>query len=155
MVSDRPAARPFRPRFWVGIGVEHVGLGPCVRRLALTVGSDGSGVCRRRRGAGGGGEEGAEELLGGALQGPHPRGHDARLPRRRARQGGAPGGDAAMTFFNLHSVCFVILFCLNLESMSMCHVFAFASQISRWQSLRGTRGETNWSLICGVNASVL
>jgi hypothetical protein len=57
---------------------------------ALFAGMMDCGCCRED---GGRGEDGAEELLGGALQEPHRRGHDARLPRRRSRQGGAPRGD--------------------------------------------------------------
>ncbi|PWS22981.1 hypothetical protein DKP78_15550, partial [Enterococcus faecium] len=46
----------------------------------------------------GGGAEGAAVLVGGALVGAHRRGHDARLPRRRPRQGGAPRGPVCTPF---------------------------------------------------------
>lgn len=62
----------------------------CVRLALFVLMICLRGHCRED---GGRGEAGAEELLGGAFQEPHRRGHDAGLPRCRSRQGGAPRGD--------------------------------------------------------------
>ena len=121
-----------------------MGRGSCVRSLALTAGSDGSGVCVGVAG----GPEAEERKAQRSYWEEHSRDltlEGMMLDSRAAELDKEERPEVMLRllfFFNFRSACLMTLFCLNLESMSVCHVCVFASQISRWQSLRGTRGES-------------